>query len=644
MSSHARRLLSQQGPFAQLFDNYAERESQLVMTEAVEQALAERRNLIVDAATGTGKTFAYLVPAVELDGKSVISTGTKNLQDQLFEKDLPHVFKALNKKRRVALLKGRQNYLCSYRMDSHLHSTQFSYREMAEQLVKVKHWSESTQDGDLSTVNFLTDDSAIKPYITSNADNCLGGECDHYQQCFVARARKQALEADIIVVNHHLLMADLVLKEDGFGELLPKVDAYIVDEAHQLPDVASTFFGKSLSSRQLNELSKDCILEYLSDSKDCRELKDLAEQLEKITADCRLHLGDEAPRQFWRNFKFNSDVNDTFEQLRVVLAELEELLKSIAIRSRELENLHARSSDLLSRLELFISANRKKLDEKNTDVQWIEIYRTSFILNSTPLNIYDAFTNAQKPYDSAAWVLTSATLSVANNFQHFTDKLGFDSATQVQLDSPFNYPEQGLFYQPRFMKNPSDVDYTRHFVEHMLPLLRASKGRAFLLFTSHRALNQAAELLANHPEFNCFVQGQASKSHMLEQFKIVPNGVLLGTFSFWEGVDVAGDALSLVAIDKLPFSSPGDPLNQARINQLRQQGKDAFGTFQLPDAIIALKQGAGRLIRGTDDKGVLVIADPRLVGRDYGAGFIHDLPPLLPTRNKQLVIEYLEHL
>jgi ATP-dependent DNA helicase DinG len=638
MTSNASFLLSQKGPFAAAFDRFIERPSQRSMAEAVEVALASRQTLLVEAGTGTGKTFAYLIPAIDFDGKTIISTGTRNLQDQLFSKDIPTVFRVLGKRRKVALLKGRQNYLCLYRLEVNIEGMQFINRDTMEQMVQIHHWSAKTTDGDLSQTTFLTDDAAALPLVTSTAENCLGTDCAYYNECFVARARKQAMEADIVVINHHLLMADLVLKEDGFGELLPRVDAYIVDEAHQLPEVASIFFGQNLSSRQLMELARDSVIAFHSDASDCKELKQAAESLEKQVADFRILLGDEVARQFWRLFRQQEAIAKAYEGLVSTLIELSEVLKTQVIRSRELENLYERSDELAIKAELFLSEDESEV------VQWIEGYRKSFSLNTTPMNIAKSFQNAIKPHNNTAWIMTSATLAVNRQFHHFQQKLGLENVQQQVYPSPFDYSTQALLYVPRYLKNTASSDHTLNFIEQSLPLLKASKGRAFLLFTSHRALQQAAELLSQHREFTLFVQGQASKTFLLEQFKTTPNSVLLGTFSFWEGVDVAGDALSFVAIDKLPFASPGDPVNQARIRALKQQGKDAFHGFQLPDAIIALKQGAGRLIRGIHDKGVLMIADPRIVAREYGQKFLLDLPAMQLTRNQNLVLEFLENL
>ncbi|MCO7222824.1 ATP-dependent DNA helicase [Pleionea sp. CnH1-48] len=634
----AAELLSDKGPFKEAIKGFSERQSQQLMAQDVESALDEKQVLLVEAGTGTGKTYSYLVPALMFDGRVVISTGTRNLQDQLVHKDLPNAIKALKRYRKVALLKGRQNYLCLHRMDISMESGRFTTRDTYEQLVQIRDWSAKTKDGDLSQVHFLPDDSPAIPFATSSAENCLGSECPSFQDCFVAKARRRALEADIVVVNHHLLMADLVLKEDGFGELLPHANAYIVDEAHQLPDVATAYFGQSVTTRQLMELARDSDVMYRTEVGDSRPLLEAAQALEKETADFRLALGDEGQRQFWHRYFSRAKIKDAYEQLVDTIKQLKEVLLSLASRSKELENLAERASDIYVRAELFC-----ELDENN-QVQWVEVHRRSFMLNSTPLNVAEPFQKAIDIYRNAAWVFTSATLAISENFEHFRDQLGWRHTHEAIYPSPFDYRDQSLFYLPRFMGNPSHQEYTQNFIEQVIPLLKASGGRAFLLFTSHRALHQAAKLLEPYREFDVLVQGSAGKTWLLEKFRQAHAGVLLGTYSFWEGVDVVGDALSFVAIDKLPFGSPGDPVTQARIKALRNEGKDPFRHYQLPEAIIALKQGAGRLIRDVSDKGLLMIGDPRLCARDYGHDFIVNLPDMTRTRHQSVAQEYLEAL
>ncbi|NVJ50793.1 MAG: ATP-dependent DNA helicase [Gammaproteobacteria bacterium] len=634
----SRYLLSEQGPFADAITGFKEREAQMVMADTVANALEQRSVELIEAGTGTGKTYAYLVPALEFDGKTIIATGTRNLQDQLFQKDLPTVIRALGKTRKVALLKGRQNYLCSYRLEMNVESTRFVNREVLEDMLKIREWSRKTKDGDLTQLNSVAEDSMAFAFVTSTAENCLGSECPMFSDCFVAKARKHAMESDIVIINQHLLMADIALKRDGFGELLPRADAYIIDEAHQLPDVATLFFGQALSLRQINELCRDCEQQYRTELTDCSELSEGAAKLEKAAADLRILLGEEAPRQFWREFREQEAVFEAFALVIDNISELTEVLKEQAIRSREAENLYERADDIGYRARLFLDENEQEY------VQWIEIYRNSFTLNATPLSIADKFKAAMKGYSEAAWVMTSATLAVNQDFTYFARKLGLKDAQKTVLASPFNYAEQALLYVPRYLANPAAPNYTESFVNAMLPLIAAARGRTFLLFTSHRAMAEAAALLAQYGEYQLLVQGQASKSYLLEHFRNNTMSILLGTYSFWEGVDVAGDALSLVAIDKLPFASPGDPVNQARIESLRRNKRDAFGQFQLPDAIIALKQGAGRLIRDTLDRGVLAIGDPRIVARNYGKQFRSDLPPMIPTRNQTLAEEFLQAL
>ena len=631
-------LLSDSGPFAQAIEGFSARDAQQQMAQDVAHTMAEKGKLMVEAGTGTGKTFAYLLPALLADGKCIISTGTKNLQDQLILKDLPRVFSIMKKNKKAALLKGRQNYLCLYRMQQSLTSGQFTRRQTAEQLITVRDWSEKTVEGDLSQAHFLQDDAAVIPFVTSSAENCLGSDCPDFQKCFVAQARRNAIDADLVVVNHHLLMADLVLKEDGFGELLPHADHFILDEAHQLPDVASLFFGQSLSTRKINDLTRDCELAYHSQANDCIELQQFAQQLSKAVADFRLTFEQHEQKDFWQHFIEQESVATTYSTLVSQCQKLAQILEQQSIRSRELENLYQRADELAQVSLSFQEA------EPGDQVQWLEIYRKSFTLNTTPLDVAELFQQAIDRYQSASWVFTSATLAVNEDMSHFRERLGWQQVKEVIYPSPFDYAEQALLYLPRYLPNPSHPQFNQALFNHLIPLLTASRGRAFLLFTSHKALEEMAALLAPYREFELFVQGTASKTYLLQQFRQAEQALLLGTYSFWEGVDVAGERLSFVLIDKLPFASPGDPVNKAKIQYLTRQGKNPFQEFQIPEAIIALKQGAGRLIRDPKDQGVLLLADPRVCGREYGKNFVQNLPPMTRTRDFDWVKEYLENL
>ncbi len=630
-------LFSTEGPFSHVISGFREREPQKEMAVAVNEAMSKQEVLLVEAGTGTGKTFAYLVPAFLQSEKVIVSTGTLNLQDQLVFKDLPVVAKALKRFPKIALLKGRQNYLCLYRMELTLSTGQFTHKGTAERLVQVHHWQKTTKDGDLSKVDFLSMDDEVIPFITSNADNCLGSDCTFFDDCYIAKARRSAMSADILVVNHHLLMADLALKEDGFGELLPRAGHYIIDEAHQLPDVATTFFGHQLSSRQIRRLVQDIELVYQSDAKDCRDLMVLAQNVAGSAAEFREALVEISGRQFWHKSYSKEIVSEAFSSLSDNIHSLETCLEPLIVKSRELEQLYERCQQLNKVSSLFTTHDKQH-------VQWLECFKKGFSLHTTPLNIAEPFQEAIAPLKTSSWTLTSATLAVDNRFEHFQQQLGWHQSQRLILNSPFHYKEQALLYLPRNLPNPNADNYTQNLVEKVLSLLYASEGRAFLLFTSYKALNEAADLLAPHTSFEYFVQGSASKTVLLDAFRQSKQGVLLGTMSFWEGVDVAGDALSLVIIDKLPFASPFDPVHQARIEAIKKEKQDPFTHYQLPQAVITLKQGAGRLIRSFDDKGVLVIADPRLSARQYGAQFLKNLPCFLRTRYHDLVEEFLQDL
>ncbi|TDQ45565.1 ATP-dependent DNA helicase [Permianibacter aggregans] len=618
--------LGDHGPFADRASDFRARPAQLQMAEVVEQALAERETVVIEAGTGTGKTFAYLVPALLAGERVIISTGTKNLQDQLFHRDLPTVSQALNVKPRAALLKGRNNYLCLYRLEQARTSGRLPTRESVRSLRLVEQWSRGTHSGDLSECVGLSDDDPITGFVTSTSENCLGGDCPYYGDCHVIKARRTAMEAEIVVVNHHLLLADLALKEEGFGELLPGAAAVIVDEAHQLAETASTFFGQAISSRQLLEFVRDIETEAKAHADDQTELFDALRGISKAVADIRLLLGKDrqrAPLQFFLNRR---DWQQQIELLESDLLTCREQLEIAADRSEGLANGLARVEALMAKLASITTAN----DPDN--VRWFETYKQGFALNSTPLLVAESFQRQASRYKNAAWIFTSATLSVNKAFKHFTEQLGLEEAKTVLLDSPFDYPRQSMLFVPQGLPEPDAPHYLESLLEVTLPLLQASEGRAFLLFTSYRALQWMAQELPQRIPYPVLVQGSQPRNRLLDTFRKMGNAVLLGTSSFWEGVDVRGDALSLVIIDKLPFSAPDDPVLRARMDACRRNGGEPFNDMQLPRAVITLKQGAGRLIRDITDTGVLTIADPRLFTRPYGKVFLNSLPPMPVTR------------
>ena len=615
---------------ARCIDGFLPRQQQQEMAAAVEQAINNYQSLICEAGTGTGKTFAYLVPALLSGQKVVVSTGTKNLQDQLFQKDLPLVRIALQVPVQTALLKGRSNYLCLYRLTVTEEEGRLASREMVHQLRTVREWAGRTDSGDITELMDIGEDSPLWPFVTSTTDNCLGSDCPSFDDCHVMKARREAQNADVVVINHHLLMADMVLREDGFGELLPSANAYIIDEAHQLPEIATNFFGQNLSGRQLLELGKDVVAEFHSTAVDSKKLLTCADKLEYAVRDFRLALGNDGQRKPWAQLRGDKKVAEQLQALKDVLAALQEQLEGLAERSKGLENCLERCEALMFRLGLFIG------DETADQVYWVDIYTRSFVLCCTPLNVAEAFQKRMQE-QKAAWIFTSATLAVNGRFDHYADQLGLNDAQTHLWDSPFDYRSHALFYAPPDMPEPNSPTYVEAVVEAALPVLEASRGRAFMLFTSHRALKQAAELLQGKIDYPMLVQGEYPRNELLRRFREQGDAVLLGTGSFWEGVDVRGEALSCVIIDKLPFAAPDDPVLQARGDALRARGGNPFMEQQVPQAVITLKQGVGRLIRDYSDRGVMMLCDPRLISKPYGKVFLNSLPPMLRTRKLELV-------
>lgn len=619
-------MLGHDGPLAAAIEGFAPRAEQQQLADAVAAALAEQTALIGEAGTGVGKTFAYLVPALQQGGRVIISTGTRHLQDQLFHSDLPRVRRALGAGGRVALLKGRSNYLCLHRMGLADGVGVTRRREVAADLERIRSAARITTTGDVAEIGDVSEDSPIWPWVTSTADNCLGTDCPLYRECFVLRARKQAQEAEVVVVNHHLLFADLALKESGFGEVLPTADAFILDEAHQLPDTASAFFGQRISSRQLQELARDVKAEQLRDAPDAAWLREAADAVEHAAREFRLALGREARRESWSAVATDGAVGAGLDGLHDAVEALEGEVAPLAERGKGLEGCQRRAGELARAL----AAYREPDTDDAAHVQWFETYRSGFALARTPLDVAGTFQRLMQAWP-AAWIFTSATLSVGGRFDHFRARLGLEDAREIRVESPFDYARNALLYLPTQLPEPRDPAHTAAVVERALPVLAASRGRAFVLFTSYRALNSAAEQLRNRIEFPVLVQGEAPKHELIERFRAAGNAVLLGTSSFWEGVDVAGEALSCVIIDKLPFASPADPVVRARLDALEASGANAFTDYQIPQAAIALKQGAGRLIRGMEDRGVLMLCDPRIRGRGYGRIFLDSLPPMPRT-------------
>ena len=738
LAAASRAALEEGGDLASAIAAFAPRPAQQDLAVAIAEAFESREALLAEAGTGTGKTFAYLVPAILSGLRTIVSTGTRALQDQLYHRDLPRVRDALGVGVKTALLKGRANYLCHYRLNQAKGEPRFGSREMAAQFQRIVAWAGRTRMGDLAELEALPDDSPLVPMVTSTADNCLGSECPFFSECFVVQARQRAQAADIVVVNHHLLLADLALKQEGFGEILPGAAAFVVDEAHQLPELASQFFGEAISSRPLVELARDTLGECKQAPSALAVLQEPARALEHAVRALRASMDELPVRGTRQRVAEDAAVEDALDALVDALRRLHAALlplreaapgfDSCVARAKEFENRllrwrgvrvempkddavaneapddgaddfepggrHPSSSFPRKRESVGVDSTgdgaRPPLDAGTTDeasgrvpdtgvapgaspcaepdagsadddgtgvphrgdgsgglpcagpdtgtadddggsVLWYELTARGFRLSRTPLDVAGPLAQ-HRARSQAAWVFTSATLAIGGRFEHYAIKLGLSKPRTLLAPSPFDWPRQALCYLPTRMPEPASRDYTRAVIDAVLPVLEASAGRAFVLFASHRALREAAAELREHGAWPLFVQGEAPRSILLERFRASGNGVLLGTASFREGVDVAGDALSVVVIDKLPFAAPDDPVFEARLEAIRRSGGNPFRDEQLPQAVIALKQGAGRLIRTETDRGVLVLCDPRLTSKSYGRVFMESLPPLPRTR------------
>ena len=658
-------ILGADGPLTRLLPGFRPRPAQQQMAARINAALHAREILMMEAGTGTGKTYAYLVPALLSGLRILISTGTRTLQDQLFHRDLPLLAAALGRPARVALLKGRSNYLCRARLADIGRQEQLLPVSADALLERIRAWSAGTRSGDLAELPEFGDSHPLRADITSTRDNCSGTRCSEIGRCHVFEARRAAMEADIVVVNHHLLLADMALKEEGFGDLLPSVDAVVLDEAHQLPDLASEFFGVSVSSRQFELLIADIRREFASAQLPLGESARLCAQLERSLAAAQAALGRSERHLSWRELR--DDARDALRTVRrscsALAAQLDALaaqpgLQACAVRARALAlALRQIIDDVPERRDIDIDtdadADADADAEVDADVAMVRVagartvstHPRGFALRLLPYEIASRF-QAQLSQAGNAWIFTSATLAVGDDFSHFASRLGLERAATLRFDSPFDFPRQALLYLPRGLPQPSDPGYGDAVIELARPLLESAGGGAFVLFTSHRSLRHAAQRLAGAlpAELPLLVQGTAPREQLLRRFRASGRAVLLGTASFWEGVDVQGPALRLVIIDKLPFASPEDPVVRARIEYLTAQGGNAFRDYQLPEAVLALKQGVGRLIRSEEDRGVVVICDPRMSERGYGRIFRASLPPMATTHVADVALQRLREL
>lgn len=641
------RLFGAGGPLGPAVGSYKPRRSQTEMAKAIASAIDSQTTLIAEAGTGTGKTFAYLVPALMWGGKTIVSTGTKNLQDQLFLRDIPTVRAALQAPVSVALLKGRSNYVCHYHLERTLQNGRMTSRDDVGHLREISRFIKMTSSGDKAELTKVPENAMIWNLVTSTRDTCMGAECQYYQDCFVMKARKEAQQADVVVVNHHLFFADVALKDTGVAELLPSANTIIFDEAHQLPDTATLFFGNTVSTSQILELCRDVLAEGLAHARGIDWAKTVT-VVEKAARDLRLTFPQDIVRLSLPQIAPSSDFFPALDTLKDELDGMVAVLETQAERAETLEQCRVRGVELAQQLSGWKFDPKAKVTAGEEAVFWVEAFSSSLQLHKTPLSIAPIFNN-QREGTPRSWIFTSATLAVKNDFKHFSEQMGLTGEPSHTWPSPFDYGQQGLLFVPQNLPQPNSLGYTDAVIDCALPIIEAAGGRTFFLCTTLRAVKRAAERLADEfrqrgLNFPLFVQGEKGRTELLDQFRAAGNGVLIGSQSFWEGVDVRGDALSLVIIDKLPFAPPDDPVLAARIEVMEKQGKNGFMHHSLPEAIINLKQGAGRLIRDEGDRGVLMICDPRLISKPYGKRIWQSLPPFKRTRDTNEVVEFFRNL
>lgn len=637
LAESCRRILSDKGRLSTAIPGFVARAPQSDLAEAIAKTIIDKSILVAEAGTGTGKTFAYLLPCLLSGKKALISTATKTLQDQLYQKDLPTLVRALGLSVRIQNLKGRSNYICQYRVNLHAEEGQFQSPQCAHEVLHVRDKLSQMKDGERSELPELSEDSQVWHYVTSNTENCLGGECPDYETCFLVKARKRALEADIVVINHHLFFADSRLKQEGFGELLPGVDVVVFDEAHQLAEIASNFNGERIGTRQFRDLLDDIINEWPVMDLANQPLKALSHKTDRLLDELVSSLSSREDRISWDEVSRNKTFMTVWNNWLSLKDELAQCFNDENIA--EVPGL-LRCKERLEELEkVFLSFTQTGTDK----IRWLERFKHTLVFHATPYDIAKTF-NELLSHNSCAYVFTSATLTMASSFDCFCKPLGLDKAHTLLLPSPFDYQQQALLYLPRGLPDPKDSNYYHCLLEKALPVIDACGGRCFFLFTSHKALKLVAQMMNNVLNYPLLIQGEEAKPILLARFRQLGNAVLLGTATFWEGVDVKGDALSCVIIDKLPFANPVDPVIRGRMDYLKERGLSGFDELSLPNAVIALKQGVGRLIRDITDKGVLMIADPRLTGREYGRNILASLPLLPRTRDEQNVLNFIKEL
>ncbi|MFT7722095.1 MAG: ATP-dependent DNA helicase [Roseateles sp.] len=640
------------GPLARLDPGYRPREPQLQMSRAVARALSRREALVVEAGTGVGKTFAYLVPALLAGSRALISTATKSLQDQLFLRDLPRLMKALNTPVRLALLKGRGSYLCLHRMKEARVSGEFPDRRTALALARVERWALGTASGDFAEIDGLDERSPIIPIVSSSRENCLGQDCPDWKACYVVKARREAMEADVVVVNHHLFFADVSLRDSGVAELLPSVEIAIFDEAHQLAEAGVQFLGTLLGTAALVDFARDLLAQGLTHARGVHDWQALHAGIEKAARELRLAAAGPlatAGRELrgtlklgWKERAQQPGFAAALAGVGVATAAALEALTAVREAAPDFARLCERAQELHDLAQGFAAA------PDPGDVRWIDLSPHGARLVESPLDIREAM-QQQLAGPPKAWVFTSATLGDDERLSWFTEPAGLMDAEVLRVGSPFDYPAHARLYVPRGFPKPADPSHPPSVALLASRFARALGGRTFVLTTTLRNLQAVADALRERFEeggdaIAVLQQGAAPKRVLLQRFVDDPAAVLVGSASFWEGIDVPGDALQCVLIDKLPFPPPNDPLVEARVQRLEAQGRNAFADYFVAEAAIALKQGAGRLIRTETDRGLLVVCDPRMAGMNYGRRLRAALPPMTPVANEAEALAWLQRL
>ena len=633
---------SKDGPLSKVISGYQIRPSQVAMSNLVDETILNQNSLVVEAGTGIGKTFAYLAPAMMKGETIIISTATKNLQDQLYNKDIPKIREALNIPIKVDLLKGRSNYVCQLKMEDSLINGQFLNKEDAVYLEKIKLFADHSKTGEISEVHDVPEFSTIWPMVTSTADHCLGQSCEFSKSCFFLKARKEALSSEVIIVNHHLFFADFVLKDEDISEILPKANTIIFDEAHQVPDIASIFFGKNFSTNELLYLMQDTQSIFDKFGKNKKKLLAISTVVIDEIKNVRNFFPTINQRIIYEKIKNITELEDHLISINENLIKLDKIFTLLDDQSPEQKKIIERYANLKEKISPWL------IDKNNDYVYWLDIFSKSVQFNMTPFSVSESFEKFRDK-NEISWIFTSATLAVNDNFDFFQNLLGLHETITKKLDSPFNFKDNACLYVPKNMPDPSTTIFNLTLIKKIFPLIDAANGRTFILSTSLKAMKEISALLKDlfnekKVEIPIFTQGEDSKKVLIDRFKSHGNAVLIGSMSFWAGIDVRGSSLSLVIIDKLPFQSPGDPVFESKINRLKNLGENPFMTFQLPQAIILLKQGAGRLIRDEADKGVLMICDPRIIDKPYGKRIWKSLPTFKRTRQEIDVTNFLKSL